>query len=610
MTDIYTLGIKADTRDLDRGKKRLDDLAMSADRAETQANRFTKSIRFMDARLKTTNTGIVRLNKSSKATSAGFKGMSRSAGQVGIQLQQLAGQVQSGTRFMTALAQQSADIGIVLGAPLIGVLVSFGAVLGGMLVPSLFETKKTTEELIDEIKDLTHNFETLTDAQRDFIELKYADKIADQREKVMGLSDSYETAESRIQMLTDRISQLSSVSGEGLFGGGDNTLAIKKTQEEIERLNGTMTERQALIDTEQQKLDRLIELQQLITGERTKSTEELLKEKGALSAFVLKIEQESELLGKSARQKAIYTAENMGATASDIERINSAYALIEAHEAQIEAEKELEQRIKAIIATNERRSASNERAAAQEEAFRARSVSGLVDSLLSETQSENQRYAQKLATLEAANEQELTIIGGYDNAKEMLEREHQTRLTEIARQGNKQRMAAISGSINAIGGLFVQLQDSRYQMEMQALRNTEGMSEQEIKAREKAAKAAFENSKKLQAGLVVMNTAGAIMNELATNPDPFSKWFNVATIGATGLTQLSRINSQQFGGGSSIATPAPVNNQTSNTTNNTSVTVNVSGGNPQDVVAAIQNYIGDGGILFTNDTEQGRVVNG
>ena len=44
MTDIFTLGIKADTTDIDRGADRLDDFAGSADKAETKTKQLREGV--------------------------------------------------------------------------------------------------------------------------------------------------------------------------------------------------------------------------------------------------------------------------------------------------------------------------------------------------------------------------------------------------------------------------------------------------------------------------------------------------------------------------------------------------------------------------------------
>ena len=84
------------------------------------------------------------VNKSTKGMRAA---LGSNLGQAGIQVQQFVGQLQGGQSAMVALAQQSADLGIVLGAPLIGVFVSLAAVLAGTLAPAIFGSTSNIEKL-------------------------------------------------------------------------------------------------------------------------------------------------------------------------------------------------------------------------------------------------------------------------------------------------------------------------------------------------------------------------------------------------------------------------------------------------------------------------------
>ncbi|WP_441258078.1 hypothetical protein ACS18Q_17210 [Vibrio sp. Vf1514] len=95
------------------------------------------------------NQRHIQLSKTATGVRAGLAGMGRGAGQAGIQFQQLIGQIQGGQDVMLALSQQSADLGFVLGAPLLGAVVGIGASLAGMLLPNLFESKDAMKLLED-----------------------------------------------------------------------------------------------------------------------------------------------------------------------------------------------------------------------------------------------------------------------------------------------------------------------------------------------------------------------------------------------------------------------------------------------------------------------------
>lgn len=120
-------------------------LELEADSSQiTSATRQLKNLQTQgSATEKTTGKMTASANTATKA----MGGMGRSAGQVGIQVQQLVGQVQGGQNVFQAFSAQAADIGIVMGAPLLGVLAAFGGAIAGTLLPSLFNAESATNAL-------------------------------------------------------------------------------------------------------------------------------------------------------------------------------------------------------------------------------------------------------------------------------------------------------------------------------------------------------------------------------------------------------------------------------------------------------------------------------
>lgn len=115
------------------------------DRASSQLKNVRNNIDGVSASAKNTA-------QQARTLSGNLGGMGRSAGQAGIQVQQFVGQVQGGVSPMVALSQQAADLGIVLGAPLVGVVVALAASLGTVLLPTLLATSKSFGDLAKEIK--------------------------------------------------------------------------------------------------------------------------------------------------------------------------------------------------------------------------------------------------------------------------------------------------------------------------------------------------------------------------------------------------------------------------------------------------------------------------
>ncbi len=140
MADIASLVIKTDTTETKKGVKDLKALEQQGKRTEAAVDNLTESTQ--------------DLNQSSKNLKTGLGGAGRGAGQAGIQIQQFVGQVQAGQDPMVAFSQQAADLGIVLGVPLLGAVLGIAGALGTVLLPSLFKAKESFEDLIEKADDL------------------------------------------------------------------------------------------------------------------------------------------------------------------------------------------------------------------------------------------------------------------------------------------------------------------------------------------------------------------------------------------------------------------------------------------------------------------------
>ncbi len=116
-------------------------LNSSGDIVEKATNQYRRLASVAGSSFNNLNTQVT---KSAEGVS---KSVHRNYGQAGIQIQQFAGQLQGGQSAMLALSQQSADLGIVLGAPLLGVFISLAAVLASTLAPAIFGTVSNIEKL-------------------------------------------------------------------------------------------------------------------------------------------------------------------------------------------------------------------------------------------------------------------------------------------------------------------------------------------------------------------------------------------------------------------------------------------------------------------------------
>ncbi|MBY7855441.1 hypothetical protein KW429_17330 [Vibrio fluvialis] len=158
------------------------------------------------------NQRHIQLSKTATGVRNGLAGMGRGAGQAGIQFQQLIGQIQGGQDVMLAISQQGADLGFVLGAPLLGAVVGIGASLVGMLLPSLMKTtdalgdvEKATERVkaaltlsSEGITGYSDNMKVLAQVSDQLARVKLANIIADQanamKVALKGVGDTFDDA--------------------------------------------------------------------------------------------------------------------------------------------------------------------------------------------------------------------------------------------------------------------------------------------------------------------------------------------------------------------------------------------------------------------------------
>ena len=154
MTDLVSIGFKADASGIKQAGNELDKLSKKGAGTDASVNKLDKSVNQLNKDFGVLDKSVAKNSKTQAAANANMSKFGRSSGQAGIQLQQFIGQVQGGQSAMLALSQQSADLGFVLGAPLLGAIVGIGASLAGMLIPSLIGASADVDELTDRIEGL------------------------------------------------------------------------------------------------------------------------------------------------------------------------------------------------------------------------------------------------------------------------------------------------------------------------------------------------------------------------------------------------------------------------------------------------------------------------
>lgn len=269
------------------------------------------------------NNSMKNLGGTADKAGGRLGGLSRNAGQAGIQIQQFVGQVQGGQSAMLALSQQAADLGIVLGAPLVGAIVGLSASFVGLLVPSLLETEDALEKYTEEQKNAQEGLnEFLSETDR-------ASKNQAILTAIGKLNNEYDALQATIDKAKEQQSEITKQIGTA------SETAVGRLTARFESLNEVIAESEAKQRILSQRID------ETFNEGLPEATDKIGDANIKLEAFIGALEAKTETLGLTQRELALYTAEQLGATNADILAINAKYDLIEAFNQQTQAERKL-----------------------------------------------------------------------------------------------------------------------------------------------------------------------------------------------------------------------------------------------------------------------------
>lgn len=272
-------------------------------KGEGQVDKLAKSLDTADREAKQLNT---TMTKTAQGVSKGVGSIGRASGQAGIQFQQFIGQIQGGQSAMLALSQQSADLGFVLGAPLLGAVVGISASIAGILFSSLVDSKDAVVSLSDEVNGLVKDFNELSEESKQITRLSVEQTIEKQEKALVKLKE-----------------EVNDVN----VGFGSLFSSQKEIGEERQALNIKIAEQEALLKKTKETLDDL-------TGSKKEATELERAESEAIQELIVQLVRQADLYGKTDREISIYQATLLGATDAELNAINVTFDRIESLEAQ------------------------------------------------------------------------------------------------------------------------------------------------------------------------------------------------------------------------------------------------------------------------------------
>lgn len=380
----------------------------STKRIETQTSKIEKSFKGLDT----------QVTKTSKAVKNGLSGVGRGAGQAGIQFQQFIGQVQGGQSAMLALSQQSADLGFVLGAPLLGAVIGIGASLIGILAPSFFKTSEAAKEFKFEVAEVSKELKNLQDLSKAQVAV-----AIDNTNKSMGeLSKEAKTVGDRIAVLNQTL-DAGEKANVRITKTGRAVIENKKlTKKETSELTKELAQEQANLDKINQQYLKESDLLVKLTKNKTGYKKETQEQKDnvndleqSLKAQVIALEQGEEAAFRyaTAQQLGLKVGEQIPANID--EQISAIFRLKQAQ---------------ADAAEQKRKDDSDARKAASGAKQLSSQASGVAD-----------RFGDPIATLEAQKSKELEILRNAEEKGLQLHSDYATLRANIDQQyAEKERL--------------------------------------------------------------------------------------------------------------------------------------------------------------------------
>jgi len=157
-TEKSSLEIEVKAKGVDKATKKIDKFGNAIDSTVKSEKALEQSSKKVSQALEkqTKVTGGALNTQERMNRSAG--NMGQKAGLAAIQIEQLVGQIAGGQNPMRAFGQQSADIGFVLGKPMLGAVVGVASALGSLFIASVLSADHSLEKLQETSEALNETF--------------------------------------------------------------------------------------------------------------------------------------------------------------------------------------------------------------------------------------------------------------------------------------------------------------------------------------------------------------------------------------------------------------------------------------------------------------------
>lgn len=460
-------------------------------------DKMVKDFDRVDKSVKNFNTQTTRASQGVR------RAFGSNLGQAGIQVQQFVGQLQGGQSAMVALAQQSADLGIVLGAPLVGVFVSLAAVLAGTLAPAIFGSVSNIEKLqkaientkaimtlgkngiieyTDEMKRLetasenlakikialaiTENTNALKDSRKEFIAL---------RADLFGFQEDSSEAAKRLTGMTDKTGDVLDLASA--LQAFSNSVTDEEKLKQLERAENVLLQMRNdkgefptkdLTAFAQEFFTLADATRQAITNNQAlkKSNEDLDTSTSATgeSFNKLRIGLKEQTIALQDGERAAFKYSLLMSGEYSAAQIEAALKIYDTNAALIDQSKSLKQTAddlewyeSQLAKLNEQEKEAEKRKAEAARKERERLGQRGTTVGLTEVQSIQMRYESDLEALKAAREQQLITNQEYDMREIELNRQKQEAIRQSQSETNQFMQDAFGNLDTQIAGTMAQV---------------------------------------------------------------------------------------------------------------------------------------------------------
>lgn len=524
--------------------------------SQQQINQLDSSMVKLGASTDKTTAEIAGLNTDLTKTAQGVKAavgttneavgnLGRTTGQAAIQVQQLVGQVQGGVSPFVALSQQAADLGFVLGFPLLGAVVGIGAALAGPLVAAFTQAEDSADKFKETLKEINNTQEEY--------------KANAVRVEVAKLNDEFEKQQQKVDSLKRQQEQYI----ELLKQGGSSQASYAAALFDVNRQIDNAVEAQA-------GLSKKIEE---VGAAGLSATAAADTQSGAIASLNSTLELQRIALEKGELQARLYAAaqqlsfESVDSLPSAIrEQITAIYELEQAQKAQKEAAQALNAELNQMAQADKQRAEADKQDARRAERDRQR-INERIANMRLETQTlsaqselmravRNEQFTQEEADLAAQTASRLLAANSEFEQTISLQGIQQSQIEEATR-AHQERIKAINEQY-AQG----QIDLKRYQLN-QEIQAYSGFANSAIQLVSAFGSKSFQAQKNAAIATSLVNIAGGVAQAL-NNPFPANLGF-AAKVAAEGATLLNTIKSTNIGssgsgvgigsGGASAAIP-------------------------------------------------------